>query len=120
LVAILQRNIVCCSINQVERTDIEKIAKMIFDEWLSDPEHESFSVVDRLATTVSHEVAKFALYEIMRVAERKDEYKDVYWAVTNLISGLDCEYHREDALNKCRNISLHALSMRFRREKGEV
>ena len=106
----------CCYIAKVGRGDIERIAKIIFDEWLSDPEKESFSVIDRLATTVSHEVAKFALYEIARVAERSEEYKDAYWAITNLLSGLDCENHREEALDKCRTIAIHTLSMRFKRE----
>lgn len=106
----------CCNINKVSRIDIDKIAKMVYDEWFSDPERESFPVVDRLATTVSHEVAKFALYEVLRVAERKDEYKDVYWAVTNIVSGLDCETHREKALDLCRNIALHTLSLRFKKE----
>jgi len=105
----------CCNVNRVSDADIKRIATMIFDEWLSDPERESFSVVDRLATTVSHEVAKFALYEVVRVAERRDEYNDAYWAVINLTSGLDCKIHREESLNKCRNIALHALSMRFKK-----
>lgn len=108
----------CCRLDRMRKEDIEKIAMMIFDEWLSDPERESFSVIDRLATTVSHEVAKFALYEISRVVERKDEYKDAYWAVVNLVSGLDCEAHREKALSICRNIALYALSRRFKRESG--
>lgn len=106
----------CCFIDRVGRGDIEKIATMIFDEWLKDPEKESFSVVDRLATTISHEVAKFALYEVVRVVERLERYKDIYWAINNLISGLDCETHREEALGKCKNIALLALSMRFRKE----
>jgi|YelNatPaOPRAMG01_1025707.scaffolds.fasta_scaffold33032_4 hypothetical protein len=105
----------CCNIDRISDVDVRKVAEMIFDEWLSDPERESFSVIDRLATTVSHEVAKFALYEVVRVAERKDKYKDAYWAVTNLASGLDCEVHREESLDKCRNIALHALSMRFKK-----
>ncbi|MEM2184725.1 MAG: hypothetical protein QXD79_07675 [Candidatus Methanomethylicia archaeon] len=107
----------CCNINKVSRSDVDKVAKMVYNEWFSDPKRESFSVVDRLATTVSHEVAKFALYEILRVTERNDEYKDVYWAITNIVSGLDCETHREKALDLCRNIALHALSLRFRREE---
>ena len=106
----------CCNIDRVGPSDVSKIAKMIYDEWLSEPERESFSVVDRLATTVSHEVAKFALYEILRVAERKKDYEDVYGATMNLVSGLDCEIHREKALDICRNIALHALSLRFKRE----
>ncbi|MEM1560172.1 MAG: hypothetical protein QXK24_02350 [Ignisphaera sp.] len=108
----------CCFIDRVRQGDLEKIATMIFDEWLKDPDKESFSVVDRLATTVSHEVAKFALYEVVRVVERSEQYRDVYWTVNNLISGLDCETHREEALDKCKNIALLALSMRFKREGG--
>ncbi|MCS7114487.1 MAG: hypothetical protein N0A00_03660 [Candidatus Bathyarchaeota archaeon] len=104
----------CCKVDEVGSNDITKIALMVYDEWLKNPEKESFSVVDRLATTVSHEVAKFALYETIRVAERNQQYQNVYYAVTNLLSGLDCEVHREHALNLCRNIALHALSMRFK------
>lgn len=107
----------CCSINRVGRNDIDRVARMIYDEWFSDPARESFPVVDRLATTVSHEVVKFALYEILRVTERRDEYKDTYWAITNIVSGLDCEFHREKALDVCRNIALYALSLRFKREE---
>ena len=104
-----------CKLERLSRDDISKLARMIFDEWLKDAERESFTVVDRLATTVSHEVAKFALYEVARVAERRDEYRDAYYAITNLLSGLDCDLHREEALDKCRTIALEALSMRFRR-----
>lgn len=107
----------CCNVSRVGKGDIVKIASMIYDEWLSDPEKESFQVVDRLATTVSHEVAKFALYEIVRVAERDQKYQNAFYAVTCLLSGLDCEVHREDALDLCRNIALYTLSMRFKGKK---
>lgn len=109
----------CCRVEKISSQDIGKIAEMIYDEWLSDPERESFSVIDRLATTVSQEVAKFALYEILRVVERNEKYKDAYRAIVNLVSGLDCETHREKALGICRNIALHALSLRFKRKKEE-
>jgi len=104
-------------VDRISLRDVHRLAKIIYDEWLSNPEKETFTVVDRLATAVSHEVAKFALYELLRVAERKEEYRDIHQVIVDLISGLNCEIHREKALDICRDIALSALSMRFRREE---
>mgnify|MGYP000512915415 CR=1 FL=1 len=94
--------------------DASKIAQLIYDEWIKE---DNFTVADRLATGVSPEVAKFAIYEIMRVAEHREEYVDVHEAVERLLELF--KHDVEKALEACRDIAIRAVSLRFREETRE-
>ena len=89
-----------------------RVADVIYKEYLSD-ERANYSVVDRLAIGVSPQAAKFALYELLRGVEVKEEYKDIKQAIENILAGLDDERYRELALDICRSIAILSLSLRF-------
>lgn len=92
---------------------LDKVATMIYREFLSS-ERPQYSVVDKLASAVSPHVAEAGLFEALRVAEVRKEYRDVAEVVQRILAGLGRVECLEKALEACRRIAILALSKRFR------
>ncbi|RLF22110.1 MAG: hypothetical protein DRN15_09935 [Thermoprotei archaeon] len=95
-----------------EREKLMKVASLIYETFIKE---DNPSVADRLATAIGPQTAKFALYELLRVAEAKKEYEDIQEVIKELIDSLDSEEELEEALEMCRSIAIMAQSLKFRR-----
>ncbi len=111
--SIVQRVSVCSELRRLrsDRELLNSVAELIYSEFLR--EERGFAVVDRLATGVSTPVVKFALYELLRVAEARKDPR-IEKVVSMILAGLDSEECLELALELSRSIAVLALAKRFR------
>ena len=91
------------------REVVKNLAKIIAMQYLAEGR---YSVVDRLATSISPSGVKFALYEILRGIDREKIPSKCMELIEKLLEDLDNPICQEDALSAAKTIAVLALSQK--------